>query len=178
MTRTVSHAVAALAVLAGTAAAALAGGFFLTFERPTPAKGDARLTDAVLVVRAGGCIRPGDAALSARAEGIVNGERRSVAVAPVAVTPGVWAIRRQWPAEGVWVLTVEGKAHRMFLNALVEFGPDGRLRAAPVAGKTRELAVKRFAQKPTEAEIAAALRSLAAAGAGAVPAATRSAAAH
>lgn len=41
------------------------------------------------------------------AEGIVNGQRQSVALRLDATSqPGVFAVRRQWPAEGAWMLEI------------------------------------------------------------------------
>lgn len=43
--------------------------------------------------------------LSGSAEGLVNGERRTIALRFEATSrPDVFALRRQWPREGAWVL--------------------------------------------------------------------------
>ncbi|HKV51873.1 MAG TPA: hypothetical protein VJO52_11800 [Gemmatimonadaceae bacterium] len=45
--------------------------------------------------------------MSGTAEGIVGGERRSVALRFDATSePGVFALRRQWPASGDWLLRI------------------------------------------------------------------------
>ncbi|HEY7896644.1 MAG TPA: hypothetical protein VIC24_17195 [Gemmatimonadaceae bacterium] len=45
--------------------------------------------------------------MSGTAEGIVSGQRRSVALHLDATSePGVFALRRQWPANGDWVLRI------------------------------------------------------------------------
>jgi hypothetical protein len=45
--------------------------------------------------------------LSGSAEGSVNGERRSIALHFDATgRPNVFALRRQWPSEGAWVLRI------------------------------------------------------------------------
>jgi hypothetical protein len=46
--------------------------------------------------------------MTGTAEGIVNGSRQSVPLTLVPLrTPGVYAVRRQWP-EGRWVLSLTG----------------------------------------------------------------------
>ncbi|MDQ2767924.1 MAG: hypothetical protein M3Y30_12300 [Gemmatimonadota bacterium] len=50
---------------------------------------------------------PGVSALSATAEGLVAGARRSIALKlDVTSRPGVFAVRKQWPSEGAWVLRI------------------------------------------------------------------------
>lgn len=45
--------------------------------------------------------------LTGTAEGIVNGQRQSVALRLDATSqPGVFAVRRQWPTEGSWMLKI------------------------------------------------------------------------
>lgn len=45
--------------------------------------------------------------LTGTAEGIVNGQRQSVALHLDATSePGVFAVRRQWPTEGAWMLKI------------------------------------------------------------------------
>ena len=40
----------------------------------------------------------------------MQGKRQIVALSPVALsTPGIYAISRTWPAEGKWVLKLEGR---------------------------------------------------------------------
>lgn len=50
---------------------------------------------------------PTVAEMSGTADGLVNGTRRSVPLEFAATTrPGVFSVRRSWPAEGAWVLRV------------------------------------------------------------------------
>ena len=63
--------------------------------------------NAVLVVRPVVCDDVPSVQISATAEGVVNGTRQSVAVRLIPVTPGVFAVARQWP-EGQWVLHLAG----------------------------------------------------------------------
>ena len=64
---------------------------------------------AVLLVHA--TVRDGVpvvADLAASAEGIANGVRRSMPVHLDATSrPGVFAVRKQWPADGTWLLRIE-----------------------------------------------------------------------
>ena len=78
---------------------------------------------AVLLVHA--ATREGPAAASAltgSAEGIVNGARRTIGLrldgTPL---PGVFAVRRQWPAEGTWLLRISLQN----TTAIVSIGGDG-----------------------------------------------------
>ncbi|MGH7624837.1 MAG: hypothetical protein ACREOJ_05875 [Gemmatimonadaceae bacterium] len=50
---------------------------------------------------------PAASDLSASAEGIVNGQRRTIALRLDATPqPGVFALRQQWPGQGAWLLRV------------------------------------------------------------------------
>src|SRR5882672_2063950 len=90
---------AAVVVVAG-AQWALAGGFFLTIGNPVAANVP-QAKGAVLVVRPDGCHEPAKAKITGAAEGIGNGARRSVPLKLTALpTPGVYAVNREWPAEG------------------------------------------------------------------------------
>jgi hypothetical protein len=69
---------------------------------------DAANRGAILLVHA--ITREGPVAVSAldaSAEGMVNGARRTVPLRlDTTPTPGVFAVRRQWPAEGTWLLRI------------------------------------------------------------------------
>ena len=87
----------------------LGGGFWLELGSPT-ASSDPKARGAVVVARFIGCHEPEKAVLTATAEGVVQGKRQTVVLSPVALsTPGVYAISRTWPAEGKWVLKLEGR---------------------------------------------------------------------
>ena len=91
---------AGLAMMLAASIAFAGGPPSFSFEAPPQG------SNAVLVVHANACHMPTDAAVTARAEGIVNGQRKSI---PLKLTPtgsiGVYAVSRQWPTEGAWVLT-------------------------------------------------------------------------
>ena len=109
------------ALLLAIALPALAGGFQLSVETPI----DAQSKEAVLIARTFGCHQPADAKLSASAEGFVNGNRQSLPLELRSIGSGVYAIRKQWPSEGKWVLTITGKYNGMISSVLVELGPNG-----------------------------------------------------
>ena len=121
-----------------------AGGFFLTVHGPAAA---GQIKDAVLTVEAQGCHDYSHAGITGRAEGVVNGQRRSI---PLELTPtgkaGNYAVRRQWPAEGKWVLVFSATAGELQTHTFVEFGPDGQLRPRltmrPVAAEEIEAALR------------------------------------
>ena len=107
------------------ASEALAGGFYLSVE--TPSANNSQHKDAVLLVRPYGCHQPSDAALSATAEGVVNGERRSVPLRLTPVSEGAYAIRQEWPAEGAWVLAINGAYNGHNSGVLVRLGTNGKV---------------------------------------------------
>ena len=69
---------------------------------------DPTIRDAAMLVHA--TFREGQAQLadvSGAAEGIVNGTRRSVPLRfETTGRPGVFALRRQWPTEGAWLVRI------------------------------------------------------------------------
>ena len=68
------------------------------------------------------------------AEGIVNGERRSVKLEfSETGRDGVHALKRTWPKEGTWTLVIN--AHQgpdEMATAVVELGPDGEVASVRV----------------------------------------------
>jgi len=102
--------IALLLVLANTSitsAAALKWPPWLSIEAPVnPFDPDAR--GAVLLVHT--AVREGRtsvADLSGSAEGLVRGARRSVPLRFEATSrPDVYAVRRQWPSDGTWLLRI------------------------------------------------------------------------
>ena len=63
-----------------------------------------------LVVRPRLCDSLGSVRITGTAEGIVNGARQSIALNLIALDPveGVYAVQQQWPADGHWVLQLNG----------------------------------------------------------------------
>ena len=115
-------------VLTCATTAALAGGFFVTFYSPVApvARG---IPDTALVVAAEGCHNPADAKLEGRAEGIIDGKRQSIALKLTPTSkPGVYAIKKQWPAEGNWVVSVTGAYLGRTTTRRVELLPGGEMK--------------------------------------------------
>lgn len=146
---------AALA-LAITAAVAVAGPPWLSIEYPANPH-DANTRGAFLVVNTYHHGTPTQFSLAGTAEGIVDGERRSVPLrfAPTARTSSQ-ALTRQWPTEGRWVLHItlrDGDA--VEAAALVVLGADGT--PSRVTVPTRRDGQFSIPRAVTAAEIAAAL---------------------
>lgn len=92
-----------------------------------------------LLVRTYHCGTPGDIKLVGKAEGVVNGQPKSVGLKLAATgEPGVYSVARQWPAEGAWVLTFTN-AGGAFVNALVELQPGAALRIASQESTIKKL---------------------------------------
>lgn len=94
-------------VIALAAAISLvAGGFALEIGKPS-ANPEAQAKHAVLVVRGYACAAPEKTTVSATAEGVVNGKRESIPLKLISLSgESTYAITRQWPAEGKWVITL------------------------------------------------------------------------
>jgi hypothetical protein len=141
----IAAAVSAVLLLAGT--------FVLEIGRPS-ANPEAQAKHAVMVVRSSACAHPEKTNLTATAEGIVNGKRRTI---PVKLVPlsgaGTYAVTRQWPTEGNWVvaLVAENSDYQWHPSAIVSMD-----------GDTADfLQVKRANRAPTREEIEAALKATA-----------------
>lgn len=115
-----------------TSAAALAiagqiwaGGFWLQLGNPE-ASPEARKANAVFTIKAWGCHDPATATVTAAAIGVVNGKRQAIplVVARLSET-GMFAISRQWPKDGRWVIQLVGRNGEQFTNTLVSAGPAG-----------------------------------------------------
>ena len=65
--------------------------------------------------------------VSGTAEGLVKGERKTVALRFTSTSrPGVYALQKQWDDEGVWTLVITVTQERNDVaQAIVELGPQG-----------------------------------------------------
>lgn len=117
-------------------ALAWGGGFYLVVQNK----------DAGLTVEAQGCQDYSHARITGQAEGIVNGKRQSMSLELTPTEkPGTYAVRKQWPAEGKWVLVFSGTSGERHTYTLVD----------PAAGERNP----RMTMRPVTAEeIEAALR--------------------
>lgn len=68
------------------------------------------------------------------AEGLVNGERKSIVLHFDSTSrPGVYALRKQWSDNGVWSLVISVAPHEdNIAQALVEISPDGGISSVRV----------------------------------------------
>ena len=156
----------ALALAGLTASAvAVAGPPWISVELPANPF-DRASRGAFLLVHAFHHGTPVGFPVTGRAEGIVNGERRTV---PLRLTStsrqGVYAVHNQWGAQGTWtlVLTVtQGPGDGA--TALVELSPDGRVAVRVPTQRHRE---GDFPRAVSDEEIVSALRARAGAVVGA-----------
>lgn len=105
---------------------------------------------ATFVFRTQGC----DSAtpqISATAEGIVKGERKSVElkVAPGA-KPGIYAVFQSWAPEGQWLVNLKGVCGNLSAGAIVPIGPKGFIRESS----------KFFPRPATDTEIETSLKAI------------------
>jgi hypothetical protein len=113
---------------------------------------DFQYKSAAFALRTEGCADPAKAKITAAAEGLVNGARRSMSVKVMpSQRPGVYAVIQSWPEEGAWVVSLRGVCGSENAGAIVPFGPKGMIRES----------AKFYARPATNAEIDAALKALA-----------------
>ncbi|MCC6930233.1 MAG: hypothetical protein IT359_14705 [Gemmatimonadaceae bacterium] len=130
----------------GGAAAVIAAGARATFGPPWisieyPVNPyDATTRSAFLVVHAFHHGTPTGFPVSGSAEGLVNGERRSI---PLRFTTtsrtGVFALERQWPNDGTWTLVVSiAQGPEDNASAIVELGRGGEVAAVRVPTRRQD----------------------------------------
>lgn len=129
---------------------AAAQGFSFTIGSPVASQ-DFQFKSAPFVFRTEGCADSAKLQISASAEGIVKGARRSVTlkVSPGS-KPGIYGVNQTWPAEGQWVVILKGACSALTTSAIVPIGPKGFIRESS----------KFFSRAATEGEIEASLRTL------------------
>ena len=124
----------------------------ITVERPSAASD----STFVLVHASPGCQR-GTVTVTGTAEGLVEGQRRSMPLDVAATgTAGVYRVRRQWPRTGVWVLRLVVHVGEGSATALVGVGASGEIEAVRQQDPAR-----RIYPCLTEADVDAMLRTLA-----------------
>ena len=157
----VSLIILGIAVVVIGAGTAMAGGFWVTVESAhssRPGMG----SQTVLVVRPAGCHEPQDATLTATAEGIVNGQRRSLPLKLVAISPGVYEIAREWPAQGTWVVAVNAEYRGLARAAITRLGLGGAIPAKLAMSQDGTIGeVQPFNRKLTAGDIDSALQAIA-----------------
>ena len=108
------------------AAAAIAGPPWISIEYPANPL-DRSTRGAYLLVHAFHHGTPVAYPVSGTAEGLVKGERKTVALRFTSTSrPGVYALQKQWDDEGVWTLVITVTQERNDVaQAIVELGPQG-----------------------------------------------------
>jgi hypothetical protein len=131
----------ALAVAASLAAASPStfGPPWISIEYP-PSPYDRTTRDALLLVHAFHHGTPVNLPVSGTAEGVVNGERRSVQLTfGTTSREGVYALKRQWGSSGSWVLSIAvSQGHGDVAGALVELDSQGSVVAVRVPTTRRD----------------------------------------
>lgn len=129
---------------------ALPGGFTFNIGSPVAAQ-DFVAKSAAFAFRTEGCAEPAKAQIGGTAEGLVKGDRKSVALKIGAMSkPGVYAVFQNWPAEGAWVVNLRGTCAGENAGAIVPVGPKGFMRES----------AKFFPRAATGEEIDAALKAM------------------
>jgi hypothetical protein len=115
------------------AATAAAGPPWISIEYPVNPY-DQTTRDAYLVVHAFHHGTPVDFPVSGTAEGIVNGQRRSVTLEFARTSrPATYALKKQWPTEGTWTLVInvaQGPDDKV--TAVVDLAPSGEVASVRV----------------------------------------------
>ena len=154
----VAGAAASLAWVAPAATELRLGPPWISIESP-PNPHDRSTRGALLVVRTYHHGDQRDQGIRGTAEGIVAGERRTVRLDFARTAqPGVYALRRHWPAEGRWALVISTGPEAGAATALVGLGARGEV--ASVTVPTREQDGWSVPRAVTRAEIDAVLRGL------------------
>lgn len=155
-------------VLAGTSAAVIhsapvlpiAGPPWISIEYPVNPF-DRTTRGAHLLVHAYHHGTPVGHPVSGTAEGIVNGQRRTITLRFESTSrTGVYALRKQWPSDGTWSLVINvtqgNDGDGNVAQALVELSPTGSV--ASVHVPTRQHAEGAFPRRLSATEIEAAVR--------------------
>ena len=133
-----------LPIIVAVLTAATLGPPWISIEYPVNPY-DATTKDAFLVVHAFHHATPTGLPVSGTAEGLVQGRRRSVPLQfRTTSRPGVYALQRQWPSDGVWSLVIgvaQGPEDRV--SAIVDLAP-GNADVARVDVPTRREGIHRI----------------------------------
>lgn len=128
--RTLSLAALFSAVVVTPALGLRSGPPWISIEYPVNPL-DASMRGAFLLVHVFHHATPIVYPVEGTAEGIVNGERRSIKLEFTETSrTGVYGLKRMWPTEGVWTLVIKGGA-----TAVVELGADGEVASVRVPSR-------------------------------------------
>jgi hypothetical protein len=130
----------------------LAGALMLEIGNPA-SNPEALSKHAALVARTTACHSPEKTSMTAMAEGVIDGQRRSIPLKLIPLsTPGTFAITREWPSVGTWAVKIVARNPEYkdyATGALVPFE----------ANSVEWAAVKHYFHEPTGKEVAAMLDS-------------------
>ena len=132
--------VASPTALRPAAAAAPAGPPWISIEYPANPL-DRTTRGAYLLVHAFHHGTPVAMPVRGTAEGIVDGKRRTVPLDFAGTSrPGVYALSRQWPAEGRWMLVISVAQEGMEsgATALVRLAPTGEIASVEVPSRQED----------------------------------------
>ena len=129
---------AVLALAISAAAPVTLGPPWISIEYP-PSPYDATTREAFLLVHTFHHGTPIVAPVTGKAEGIVSGERRSVSLKFGGTSrTGVYALKKQWPSEGSWVLFITGsQGPNDDVTAIVELSANGQVASVRVPTERR-----------------------------------------
>ena len=160
MTRLLVGALAAalnIPTIGATPSPAPVGPPWISIEYPVNPY-DAATKDAFLVVHAFHHGSPMAFPVSGTAEGLVNGQRRSISLEfQKASRTGEYALRKQWPNEGAWTLVLKVAQGEDGVSAIVDLAADGQV--ARVNVPTRQERGWTVPAKVVMADIDAGLRA-------------------
>lgn len=138
-----------LLTLAVVATPLLAGA--LRLEVSVPASQEVLAKHALLMAQVTACHSPEKSIVTATAEGVVNGIRKTVPLKVIALSvPGTFAVTREWPEGGAWAvrMVVTNPDYHDYSSSAV----------IPIRNNSVQLEqVKRYSHAPTEAEVALSL---------------------
>ena len=115
---------------------------------------EAQAKHAVMLIQVTACNSPERTELSVTAEGLAGGQRKTVPLHAIKLsTPGLFAVAREWPDEGVWAVrvTATNPEYKNYTTGVL----------APVTKETWSKAgTKQFYRAPTEDDVNSALSGL------------------
>ena len=120
----------AILLLSGAASSSHAawfkGGPWISIETPINPY-DAPARGALFLVHTFHHAVPTNLTVEARAEGLVDGQRRTVPLSPSALRTGTFAVRNEWGAKGTWsvLIVATQPAPKASIQAVVDVGADG-----------------------------------------------------
>jgi hypothetical protein len=127
-----------------------AADFALTIGSPVAAGTATKVKNSLFAVRMEQCEDPAKAQITAMAEGLVNGARKSEPVKLISTpSPGVFVAPQIWD-EGTWVVSLQATCAGKKAGAIVPIGPNGFLRDSS----------KMFSRFAKDSEVEASLKNL------------------